>query len=83
MNDASGREFRFVIETPKPLSLNRILKYLVELEKLLGVPARLIRIERTDVAESPRVQVNAMKERQVPETAPNDQQNQADGNEIP
>jgi hypothetical protein len=34
-------------------------------------------------AERPRVQVNETKVHQVHETAPNDQQKQADGNQIP
>ena len=45
MND-DGVEFRFIIDTDKPLSMERIGQYIVQFAKLLGVPASLIRIEQ-------------------------------------
>lgn len=40
------KEFQLIISTPEPLSIGRIGEYLVEFEKLLGVPVRLVRIEQ-------------------------------------
>jgi hypothetical protein len=39
-----GKILRFEIDTPEPLSVGRIGEYMVQLEKLLGVPAELIEV---------------------------------------
>jgi hypothetical protein len=50
MND--GAIFKFVIHTEKQLSMSRIAEYMILLEKMLGVPAKLSRIEQ-DEPETP------------------------------
>jgi hypothetical protein len=49
----SGKVFSFIIDTSKPLSMGRIGEYMVQLEKLLGVPVELIEITQ-DKDEMPR-----------------------------
>jgi hypothetical protein len=59
MMSEKEKEFRFVIDTPKPLSMARIGEYMVKLGKLLGVPARLVRVEQSKSEHVPKTGAKA------------------------